>query len=307
MVAAQVPSLLAGSADLFESNLTNVEGAAPVQAPDYSGRNVFYGVREHAMGAIVNGLVLHGGVRAFGSTFLVFTDYMRPSIRLASIMEIPVIHVFTHDSVWVGEDGPTHEPIEHLDAMRVIPGLHVVRPADARETVDAWAYALRRSHGPTLIVLSRQPLPVLERAQGKGVPAPVGLAGVVREPAEGKPAIVLAASGSEVSLCAAAAELLGAQGIAARVVSIPCQETFADASDKEREALLPPGVPRLFVEAGTGMTWRRWAGSGDDVYGITRFGASAPGKVVAEKLGLTAEAVARRARALAEVRPSRNA
>jgi transketolase len=259
------------------------------------------------MGAIVNGLTLHGGVRAFGSTFLVFTDYMRPSIRLAAIMEIPAIHVLTHDSVWVGEDGPTHEPVEHLDALRVIPGLHVVRPADARETVDAWAHALRRSHGPTLIVLSRQPLPVLERAQGTGVPPAAGLAGVVREPAQGPPAVVLAASGSEVSLCAGAWDLLQAEGIAARVVSIPSQETFAEASPAEREALLPPGVPRLFVEAGTGVTWRRWTTERDDVFGLGRFGASAPGKVVAENLGFTASEVARRARALVDVRRSRSA
>ncbi len=297
--ASQVPSLTAGSADLFESNLTNVEGAAPVLPPDFAGRNVYYGVREHAMGAIVNGMTVHGGVRAFGSTFLVFSDYMRPSIRLAALMEIPAIHVFTHDSVWVGEDGPTHQPVEHLDALRVIPGVHVVRPADARETVLAWSHALRRTHGPTLLVLSRQPLPVLERVEGAGVPPPAGLAAIVREPAAGaRPAIVFAASGSEVSLCLAAADLLEKEGLAARVVSIPCHETFAEAAAAAREGLLPPAIPRLFVEAGTGFTWSRWMTDRDGFAGIRRFGASAPGKTVAEELGMNPAEIARRAREL---------
>lgn len=297
VAASQMPTLIAGSADLFESNLTNIENSGPVRANDFSGRNVYYGVREHAMGSIVNGLMLHGGLRPFGSTFLVFTDYMRPPIRLAALMEIPVIHVYTHDSVWLGEDGPTHQPIEHLDALRAIPEIHVYRPADARETVHAWRHALRRTHGPTLLVLTRQPLPVLERAQGANVPDPVGEAAVIREPSQ-PPRVVLAASGSEVSLCVDAAAILEKEGIAARVVSIPCQETFAAISEQERAAILPTNVPRLFVEAGTGYTWRRWMTDRDDFAGLHRFGASAPGKVVAEKLGLNAPEIAKRARAL---------
>ena len=297
VVASQVPYLLPGSADLFESNLTNIEGAGAIRAGDYSGRNVYYGVREHAMGSIVNGLMLHRGLRPFGSTFLVFSDYMRPPIRLAALMEIPVIHVFTHDSVWLGEDGPTHQPIEHLDALRAIPQIHLYRPADARETVNAWRHALRRTHGPTLIVLTRQPLPVLDRAEGPNVPRPAGEAAVVREPSNAL-RLVLAASGSEVSLCVAAAEVLEKEGISARVVSIPCQETFAKLSEEERGFLLPTNVPRLFVEAGTGYTWRRWMTDRDDFAGLDRFGASAPGKVVAEKLGLNPTEIAKRARAL---------
>jgi transketolase len=258
---------------------------------------VYYGVREHAMGSIVNGLMLHGGLRPLGSTFLVFSDYMRPPIRLAALMEIPVIHVFTHDSVWLGEDGPTHQPIEHLDALRAIPEIHVYRPADARETVNAWRHALRRTHGPTLIVLTRQPLPVLDRAEGPSVPRPAGEAAVMREPSSA-PRLVLAASGSEVSLCVAASELLEKEGISARVVSIPCQETFLEISEAELASFFPVNVPRLFVEAGTGHTWGRWMTDRDAFAGLHRFGASAPGKVVAEKLGLNAEDIAKRARVL---------
>lgn len=298
-LAVEMPSLIAGSADLFESNFTNIEGSEPLLPPKYDGRNVYYGVREHAMGAIVNGMTIHGGVRPFGSTFLVFSDYMRPSIRLASIMEIPAIHVFTHDSVWVGEDGPTHQPIEHLDALRLIPGIHVVRPADARETAMAWEHALRRTHGPTVLALTRQPLPVLDRVTGPQVPPAAGLAAIVREPDAGaKPRVVFASSGSEVSLCMAAADLLAAEGIATRVVSIPCQETFADAPKAAQDALLPRGIPRLFVEAGVALTWRRWATEGDGIAGIHRFGASAPGKTVAEELGMNAKEIAGRARDL---------
>jgi transketolase len=280
----QVPWLIAGSADLFESNLTAVSGADAVAAPGFAGRNVFYGVREHGMAAIVNGLVLHGGVRAFGSTFLVFSDYLKPSLRLAAIMGIPAVHVFTHDSVWVGEDGPTHQPVEHLDALRVIPNVHVVRPADARETVWAWRHALRRREGPTVIVLTRQPVPVLERV---GSIEGVGGAGVVYEP-DRAPDLVLAATGSEVSLCRDAAESLRAEGIAARVVSLPCLETFAGAAGEERERILPAALPRLFVEAGTGLSFAPWMRSGDAFHGIRRFGASAPGAEVASQLGLVA-------------------
>ncbi|MGQ0723106.1 MAG: transketolase [Candidatus Eiseniibacteriota bacterium] len=283
VAARQVPWLIAGSADLFESNLTAVAGAEPVAAPGYAGRNVFYGVREHAMAAIVNGLVLHGGVRAFGSTFLVFSDYLRPSLRLAAIMGIPAVHVFTHDSVWVGEDGPTHQPVEHLDALRVIPNVHVVRPADARETVWAWGHALRRREGPTALVLTRQPVPVLERVPSiEGV----GGAGVVYEPDRAAD-LVLAATGSEVSLCVDVAIALRAERIAARVVSLPCLETFAGAADGERERILPAAVPRLFVEAGTGLSFAPWMRPGDAFHGIRRFGASAPGSEVAAQLGLT--------------------
>jgi transketolase len=296
-VAQQVPDLVTGSADLFESNLTAIEGAAAIQAGEYAGRNVYYGVREHAMGAIVNGLVLHGGVRAVGSTFLIFSDYFRPSIRLAALMGIPALHVFTHDSVWVGEDGPTHEPIEQLDGLRSVPNLHVVRPADARETVEAWRYALRRESGPTVIVLTRQGLPVMERPSGGSVPAAVGGAGVVVEPAK-KPQLVLVAAGSEVSLCKEAAAKLESDGVATRVVSIPCLEAFHAAAADAQASLLPPGVPRLCVEAGTGLSWQFLCRTGDAFHGLHRYGASAPGAEVAKHLGLNADAVYGAAREL---------
>jgi transketolase len=273
-----------------------VEGSPPVSSGDFSGRNVYYGIREHAMAAVVNGMVLHGGVQAVGSTFLVFSDYMRPALRLAALMGLPVIHVFTHDSVQLGEDGPTHQPIEHLDALRAIPNVHVYRPADARETVAAWRYALRRREGPTLIVLTRQGVPVLERAAGGGGRV-ASEAGLVRDAEE--PRIVLAASGSEVSICVSAADRLAGEGIPARVVSIPCLEAFAAAPEKERAELLPEDLPRLVVEAGRGMSWGRWVRPQRDAFlGIDRFGASAPGAEVARRLGLAPEEVARRAREL---------
>lgn len=298
VAAKEIPSLTTGSADLFASNLTSIDGSRPVAAGDYSGRNVYYGVREHAMAAVANGLALHGGIRPVVSTFLVFTDYLRPALRLAALMELPVIHVYTHDSVQVGEDGPTHQPVEQLDALRVIPGLHVVRPADARETVNAWRYALRRREGPTVIALTRQGVPVIERPAVSGSPGSSGLAGVVRDPAGAEPRLALVASGSEVSLCLDAAMRLEAEGIPALVVSIPCLEELAGMSAAARERLLPSGVPRLFVEAGPGFTWGRWMKDGDAFHGIARFGASAPGAEVARELGLDPDVVAAKARSL---------
>ncbi|MDP6803105.1 MAG: transketolase, partial [Gemmatimonadota bacterium] len=283
--AMRIPAITTGSADLAGSNLTWIDGSGAVSRGNYSARNIHYGIREHAMGAIVNGLALHGGVRPVGSTFLVFCDYMRPAIRLAALMELPAIHVFTHDSVHVGEDGPTHQPVEHLDSLRVIPGLHVARPADARETADAWRAALMRTDGPTVIVLTRQGLPVLDRVEAAGVPAAVGGAGIVREPEDGKAAVVLVASGSEVSLCVKAAAALEGCGVKARVVSVPCLETFAAAPATDRAAILPERLPRVVVEAGTGATWQAWVRPQDAYLGIGRFGASAPGAKVAALLG----------------------
>ncbi len=297
-IAGRMPSLTSGSADLFGSNLTEVAGGGTVAAPDYRGRNLYYGVREHAMAAVANGLALHGGVRPVVSTFLVFADYLRPSLRLAALMRLPVMLVFTHDSVHVGEDGPTHQPVEHVDALRIIPGLHVIRPADARETVAAWEAALARTDGPTALVLTRQGLPVLDRPTGPDVPAAVGSAGVVHRTAGRPTEFVFVASGSEVSLARDAALRLEADGVAVQVVSVPCLEEFAEAPAADRDRLLPPGVPRLFVEAGTGATWGEWQGTGDRFHGIRRFGASAPGAEVAARLGLTPEAVAESARAV---------
>jgi len=232
------------------------------------------------------------------STFLVLADYLRPALRLAALMELPVIHVYTHDSVHVGEDGPTHQPVEHQDSLRVIPGVHVVRPCDARDTVEAWRYALRRREGPTAIALTRQGLPVFDRPAGGGGTAPVGMAIVARDSGGVPPRLLLVASGSEVALCREAAERLEADGVPVRVVSIPCLEEFARASAAERERLLPKGIPRLFVEAGPGHTWGTWMDAGDAFHGIARFGASAPGGEVARRLGLDPDTVARKARAL---------
>ncbi len=298
VAAAELPGLTSGSADLFGSNLTEIAGAGAVTAGEWGGRNVYYGIREHGMASVMNGMALHGGIRPVGSTFLVFADYLRPALRLAALMELPVIHVFTHDSVWVGEDGPTHQPVEHLDSLRIIPGLTVVRPADARETVAAWRHALQRTGGPTVLLLSRQALPVIERPTGAGVAPDVGLAGVVYRTPDAEPRLVFVGTGSEVSLCCAAAEKLAAEGVPTQVVSVPCLEEFETASATERDALFGPGTPRLFVEAGPGATWGRWMQDGDAFHGIERFGASAPGAEVARHLGLDADVIADRARAM---------
>ena len=293
--ARQVPWLMTGSADLFESNLTNMEGSPGIAKGAWAGRNVYYGIREHGMAAIANGLCLHGGVRPVVSTFFVFSDYLRPSLRLSALMEQPVLYVFTHDSIWVGEDGPTHEPVEQLDSLRLIPGLHVVRPADARETVAAYRYALKRRHGPTAILLTRQNLPVFERPSGAGIPDAVGMAGVVHQSA-GTPRLVFVATGSEVALCRDAAARLEAEKVPTRVVSIPCLEELAAAGEAPRLRLLPAGIPRLFVEAGPGQSLGAWRADGDAVHGLHRFGASAPGAEVAHHLGLDTDAVVASAR-----------
>jgi transketolase len=252
------------------------------------------------MGAILNGLALHTSVRPYGGTFLVFSDYMRPAIRLAALMEQPVIYVFTHDSVWLGEDGPTHQPVEHAMALRMIPDLVVLRPADANETAAAWKVALERTHGPTALLLSRQGLPTLEGARQHGPEGVERGAYTIVEAAGGRPAIVLIGTGSEVSLAVDAARQLADRGIGARVVSMPSWELFAEQSDAYRQEVLPPGIRRLAVEAGATLGWRDVVGDSGSVIGIDRFGASAPGAVVAEKLGLSAEALVEEAIQLLE-------
>jgi len=296
-IAGELPELVGGSADLAPSCKTLVSGAADLTAEHPGGRNLHFGIREHGMAAVLNGMSLHGGFRPYGSTFLVFSDYMRPAIRLASIMKRPVIYVFTHDSIWVGEDGPTHQPVEHLAALRAIPGLVVLRPADANETAVAWRVAVERTDGPTALVLGRQGVPVLEAtpslADG-GVPrGAYRLAGTNHIPE-----IVIVASGSEVQLAVAAHGELAVRGVAASVVSMPSWELFEDQDAEYRHQLLPSGVPRLAIEAGVSLGWERWIGDGGDLIAIDRFGASAPGKVVAERLGFTVEHVVRRALAL---------
>jgi len=289
-------NLVGGSADLTPSNNTLPQGGQIIRRGDFAGRYIHFGVREHGMGAIMNGLALHG-MRPYGGTFLIFSDYMRPTIRLAAFMGLPVVYVFTHDSIGLGEDGPTHQPVEHLTALRAIPNLLVIRPADANETATAWKIALERKHGPTVLALTRQDLPVM-------TPIDDGLARgayILAETGDGKPDIALLATGSEVSLALKARELLAGDGVQARVVSMPCWELFDAQPLSYRESVLPSGVPRLSIEAGVTLAWAHYLDedtkSGAAI-GLDRFGASAPYKVLFEQFGLTAERVAEAARLL---------
>jgi transketolase len=294
-IADGLPELVGGAADLAPSTKTLIDGAGAVEAGSLGDRNLHFGIREHAMAAFLGGVSLHGGLRPFGATFMVFADYMRPSIRLAALMQQPVIYVFTHDSLWVGEDGPTHQPIEQLLSLRAIPGLVVVRPADANETAAAWRVALERVDGPTALILTRQGLPVFEGTEFDGVAS--GAYVLVDAPGQ-RPDVVLIATGSEVALAVAARDLLASDGIAARVVSMPSWELFDACSVERRAAVLPAGVPKLAVEAGVSRGWRDYVGDDGAIHGVDRFGASAPGKVVAAHYGFTADAVAQRARVL---------
>lgn len=292
----RLPELIGGSADLGPSCKTTLSGEKELSADTPEGRVLHFGIRENAMGMILNGMALHGGVRPFGSTFLVFADYARPAIRLAALMQLPVIFVFTHDSIQVGEDGPTHQPVEHLASLRAIPGLTVIRPADANETAAAWAWAVAEARGPVALVLTRQGVPVLP---GTAAGARKGVArGAWTISRVERPRILLLGTGSEVSLALAAARQLEQEGIAADVVSMPSWELFAARGDDPEVNVLPAGVPRLAVEAGSTMGWHRWVGLDGGVIGIDRFGASAPGSVVYERLGFSVERVVAAAHAL---------
>ena len=294
-----IPYLVGGSADLAGSNNTRLQGLDDFSPSEPGGRNIHFGVREHAMGAILNGLALSGMLIPYGGTFLIFSDYMRPAIRLASLMGLPVKYVFTHDSVFVGEDGPTHQPISQLLSLRAIPGLTVIRPADANETAGAWKVAIERQDGPTALALSRQSLPIIQQAPSLAVEGVARGAYVVADPAQGEPQLLLIASGSEVTLALDASALLAGQGIAVRVVSLPSWDLF-EAQDRDyQESVLPPSLTkRLAIEAGTTLGWDRYVGTEGDVIGIDGFGASAPHQAVAEHFGLTPESVAERAKAL---------
>lgn len=316
--SSYAPTMAGGAADLVESTKTVFDGAGEYSRV-HVGRNIPFGIREHAMGAIVNGLAAHGGmVKPYGSTFLVFSDYMRASVRLSALMELPVMWVWTHDSVGLGEDGPTHQPVEHYAALRAIPHLWVMRPADANETAIAWRIALEREDGPVALLLSRQNLPVFDRSQTGSVEgvqrgayvlwdsASKGVAdgdggGLEDGAPDGKtdPALVLIATGSEVAPTLQAAHVLAEQGTHTRVVSMPCMELFEAQSSDYRASVIPRNVAaRLAVEAGVSMSWWKWVGEHGGVLGIDRFGASAPGTTVLEKLGFTSESIAARARAL---------
>ncbi len=295
LVAERLPGLVGGSADLDPSTKTAIKSSGFLSPGDFSGRNVHFGVREHGMGGILNGLAQYGGFIPFGSTFLVFSDYMRPSIRLAALGHLHTIYVFTHDSVLLGEDGPTHQPVEQLGALRLIPHLHVHRPADALEVAAAWTAAVSRKDGPTAIVLTRQKLPPISRPAAFD-PKLALRGGYVVKPAAGKPDLVLMATGSELHVVAGAAELLEKEGRRCQLVSLPCLERFEAEDAGYRAQVLPPGVRRLSLEAGRTEPWLRWVGPDGLALGVDDFGASAPAKVLAEQLGLTAEKVAARAR-----------
>ncbi len=290
-LAPRVPTLIGGSGDLTPSNNTLPKGERALERRDLSGRYIHFGVREHAMGGVLNGLALHGGLFPYGGTFLIFSDYMRPSIRLAALMRVPVVFVFTHDSIGLGEDGPTHQPVEHLASLRAMPNLVCIRPADATETVEAWRVALSRRDGPTALLLTRQAVPVLDRS----VLAPAaGLrrGGYVLSDAPA-PAVILIGTGSEVQLALAAQKILAARGVAARVVSLPSTDLFDRQPPEYRDSVLPASVrARVAVEAGATFGWDRYVGSHGAVIGLDRFGASAPYKAIFENLGITAEAVA---------------
>ncbi len=291
-VAKSVPSLIGGSADLAGSNNTPISGEASIARGKFVGRNLHFGVREHGMGAIANGLALHGGVRPYVGTFLVFSDYMRPAVRLAALMSQPVVFVFTHDSIFVGEDGPTHQPVEQIAALRAIPNLAVWRPGDARETVAAWDAALRRTDGPTALLLSRQNLPVLE-ADGIEEQAAKGGYVLLRESGEGAPELVIAATGSELSIALAAGAKLAEEGRRVRVVSLPCVERFAAQDAPYRESVLPAAAKRLVVEAGVALGVASLLREGDRFIGMDRFGASAPYQALAAEFGFVADNVGR--------------
>ncbi|MEH1013282.1 transketolase [Micromonospora sp. CPCC 206060] len=300
-LAPVLPELWGGSADLAESNNTTMKGEpsfvpsghATKEFPGHEyGRTLHFGIREHAMGAILNGIALHGGTRPYGGTFLVFSDYMRPSVRLAALMKLPVVYVWTHDSIGLGEDGPTHQPVEHLSALRAIPGLDVVRPADANETAWAWRKALEHTDRPTALALSRQNLPVLDRSELAGAEGTARGGYILAEASTAKPQVILIGTGSEVQLCLTARERLEAGGTPTRVVSMPCQEWFRAQDEAYRESVLPRGVKaRVSVEAGIAMSWHDLVGDCGENVSLEHYGASAPHSVLFEQFGFTPDRI----------------
>ena len=301
-LAKVIPNLIGGSADLAASNKTDISGAKDISGDDFTGRNFRFGVREHGMGGILNGMSLHGGVIPYGGTFLTFTDYMRGSMRLAALMGIQVIYVMTHDSIGLGEDGPTHQPIEHVAALRAIPGMTVIRPADANETAEAWRVAISHRNGPVVLALTRQNLATFDRsAPGFGPASDVARGGYVFYANGDNPDIIFISTGSEVEIAYDAAKRLEAEGKSVRVVSLPSWELFTAQDAAYRAVVLPAGVPNVAVEAGTSFGWERWVGNDPSIgviIGIDHFGASAPYERIYKEYGLTGEAVAEKARGL---------
>ncbi|MBE1492138.1 transketolase [Plantactinospora soyae] len=300
-LAPVLPELWGGSADLAESNNTTMEGEPSFIPSEYAtkafpgneyGRVLHFGIREHAMGAILNGIALHGGTRPYGGTFLVFSDYMRPAVRLAALMKLPVTYVWTHDSIGLGEDGPTHQPVEHLTALRAIPGLDVIRPADANETAWAWRRALEQTDRPAALALSRQPLPTLDRSELAGADQTAKGGYVLAEASNAQPEVILMGTGSEVQLCLTARDRLEADGTPTRVVSMPCQEWFREQDSAYQESVLPRDVKaRVSVEAGIAMSWRDLIGDAGEAVSLEHYGASAPHTVLFEQFGFTPDRI----------------
>jgi transketolase len=305
-LAPHMPTLVGGSADLGPSNNTDIKDGGSFQPGSYEGRVLHFGVREHAMGATMTGMSLNGGLIPYGGTFMCFSDYMKPAIRLAALSHVQVVYVFTHDSVGLGEDGPTHQPVEQLAGLRAIPNLYVIRPADVHEVREAWRLAILRQHGPTALVLTRQKVPLVDRggayASAEGTRQGAYVVAEATD-AEGKavtPRLILLSTGSEVSLCIEARETLQGEGVPTRVVSMPCWELFDEQPREYRESVIPPSVPaRLAVEAAASMGWHKYTGDGGDCLCLDRFGASAPGATALKELGFNADNVIARARALA--------
>ncbi len=296
-LAPKITNLIGGSADLAPSTKTLIDGEADFQAGNYSGRNLRFGVREHAMGGILNGMALHGGLIPYGATFLIFSDYMRPAIRLAAVSEQKVIYVFTHDSIGLGEDGPTHQPVEQLAALRAIPNLVVMRPCDANEAAQAWRTAIHHRGGPVALALTRQNLPTLERS-AKYASAEGLLQGayILSGAANSKPDVILIASGSEVHIALEAAEIISAKGPATRVVSMPSWELFDAQPIEYQQQVLPPDVKaKIAIEAGSPQGWHRYVGEAGQIVAIDHFGASAPYQTLYEKFGLTVDHVVEKA------------
>jgi transketolase len=286
-----VRELIGGSADLTPSNGTKLKTPNDFTTENKAGRYIHFGIREHGMASIMNGMVVHGGVRPFGGTFLIFSDYMRPAVRLSCLMHQPVIYIYTHDSIGLGEDGPTHQPIEQLAALRAIPNITVIRPADATETAEAWKVALTHKDGPTCLVLTRQKLGFIDRTVYAAASGLQKGAYVLADAEGGAAQAVLISSGSEVALIMQAREKLQAQGIRTRVVSMPSMELFARQPASYREQVLPKGTKKLSIEAASPESWYRWVGSDGIVLGLNRFGASAPYEKIYEELGITVDKI----------------
>jgi len=294
-IASTLPNLIGGSADLAPSNKTFIDGAEAFQEGTYQGRNFHFGVREHGMGSILNGMALHGGLIPYGGTFLIFSDYMRPPIRLAAMMGLRVIYIFTHDSIGLGEDGPTHQPIEQLIALRAIPNLTVIRPCDANETAQAWRSAIKTKNGPVALALSRQNVPTLDRQEFASADGLHRGAYILKDSKGKKPDVILIASGSEVQIGLDASSVLEGKGISARVVSMPSWELFDSQPEEYTNEVLPPDIEvRVTIEAGVTQGWHRYLGNRDGAIGIDHFGASAPSTILYEKFGITVERVVER-------------